>query len=39
MPDAMKPTILIVENDEDIRRLYTDVLAQTGAYLLEAGNS
>ena len=38
MPGATQPTILLIENDEDTRRIYTDVLAQTGAYLLEAGN-
>lgn len=38
MPHATEPTILVIENDEDIRRLYTDVLSRTGACLLEAGN-
>jgi CheY-like chemotaxis protein len=38
MQDATKPTILIIENDEDTRRVYTDVLSHTGACLLEAGN-
>lgn len=38
MPGATQPTILLVENDEDTRCIYTDVLSQTGAYLLEAGN-
>lgn len=38
MSDDMKTTILIIENDEDTRRIYADILAHTGAYLLEAGN-
>ncbi len=38
MPEAAKPTILIIENDEDTRRLYADVLSNTRACLLEAGN-
>jgi CheY-like chemotaxis protein len=38
MPGATQPTILLVENDEDTRRIYTDVLSHTGACLLEAGN-
>jgi CheY-like chemotaxis protein len=38
MPEATQLTILLVENDEDTRRIYTDVLSQTGACLLEAGN-
>jgi CheY-like chemotaxis protein len=38
MQDATKPTILIIENDEDTRRIYTDVLSHTRACLLEAGN-
>ena len=38
MPGATQPTILLVENDEDTRCIYTEVLSQTGAYLLEAGN-
>jgi CheY-like chemotaxis protein len=38
MPDITKPTILIIENEEEIRRLYTDMLSYTGAHLLEAGN-
>jgi CheY-like chemotaxis protein len=38
MPGAIQPTILIVENDEDTRRVYTDVLTHTGACLLEAGS-
>jgi two-component system response regulator FlrC len=32
------PAILIVENEEDTRRLYADVLAYTEANILEAGN-
>ncbi len=38
MSDDTKATILIIENDEDIRRIYADILAYTGAYLVEAGN-
>jgi CheY-like chemotaxis protein len=38
MQDATKPTILIIENDEETRRIYTDVLSHTEACLLEAGN-
>ena len=38
MPDATKPTILLIENDEDTRRIYTDVLSHTGVRVLEAGN-
>ena len=38
MSDDIKTTILIIENDEDTRRIYADILAHTGAYLLEAGN-
>ena len=38
MPDTTKPMILIIENEEEIRRVYTDMLSCTGAYLLEAGN-
>src|SRR6184192_3262895 len=38
MPGATQPMILLIENDEDTRHIYTDVLSQTGAYLLEAGN-
>jgi two-component system, response regulator, stage 0 sporulation protein F len=38
MLDATNPTILIIENEEEIRRLYTDMLSYTGARFLEAGN-
>jgi CheY-like chemotaxis protein len=38
MSDDTKATILIIENDEDTRHIYADILAYTGAYLLEAGN-
>lgn len=33
-----KPAILIIENDEDTRRLYADLLTYTDARILEAGN-
>lgn len=33
-----KPAILIIENDEDTRRLYADLLTYTDANIFEAGN-
>lgn len=33
-----RPTILVVENDEETRRLYADILGAMGADILEAGN-
>src|SRR3982751_3849779 len=39
MQDATKPTILLIENDEETRRIYTDVLSGTAAQVLEAGNA
>jgi two-component system response regulator FlrC len=38
MSDDTRATILIIENDDDTRRVYADVLSYTGACLLEAGN-
>ena len=38
MRDMMKPAILIIENDEDTRRLYADLLTYTDAKIVEAGN-
>ena len=39
MPNnGLPPAILIVENEEDTRRLYVDVLTYTEARILEAGN-
>ena len=33
-----RPTILIVENDEETRHLYADILQYAGASILEVGN-
>ena len=38
MSDATMPTILLVENDADTRRIYADVLFPLCGRVLEAGN-
>lgn len=36
--DANAPAIMIIENDEDTRRLYADALSSVGAVLIESAN-
>ena len=38
MSDVTMPTILLVENDADTRRIYADVLSPLCGRVLEAGN-
>lgn len=39
MEEASKPTILVIENDEETRQVYTDVLSNTGAQVRQAANA